>query len=90
MFGSMQASSNTSSSQSNNQFLVYPNPVKQSLNIELIGFEAQTYEIKNMLGQTVLKGKFTSNIDVAKFDAGVYILQVNIGEKSKIKRFIKE
>ncbi len=71
-------------------FKVRPNPVKQTLNIDLVGFEAQSFEIKNMLGQTVLKGRYTSTIDVSRFDDGVYILQLNIGEKTKIKRFIKE
>jgi hypothetical protein len=70
-------------------FKIHPNPVKQTLNIDLIGYEAQTFEIKNMLGQTVLKGRYTSIIDVSRFEDGVYILQLNIGEKTKIKRFIK-
>ncbi|WP_458628147.1 immunoglobulin-like domain-containing protein [Winogradskyella sp. PC D3.3] len=74
----------------NQYFKVHPNPVKQTLNVDLVGYEAQSYEIKNMLGQTVVKGRYTSTIDVSKFDNGVYILQLNIGEKTKIKRFIKE
>ncbi|HIC30888.1 MAG TPA: DUF5011 domain-containing protein [Flavobacteriaceae bacterium] len=72
------------------QFKLYPNPVKQTLNVDLVGFEAQSFEIKNMLGQTVLKGTYKSSIDVSKFNSGIYILQLNIGEKTKIKRFIKE
>jgi hypothetical protein len=43
-----------------------------------------------MLGQTVLKGNYKSSIDVSEFNSGVYILQLNIGEKTKVKRFIKE
>ena len=43
-----------------------------------------------MLGQIVEKGRYTSVIDVSQFDSGVYILKLNIGEKTKIKRFIKE
>ena len=80
----------TISDNPNQFFKVYPNPVKQTLNINLAGFEVQTFEIKNMLGQTVLKGRYTSAIDVSKFESGVYILQLNIGEKTKIKRFIKD
>lgn len=72
------------------QFKLYPNPVKQTLNVDLVGFEAQRFEIKNMLGQTVLKGNYKSSIDVSQFNSGIYILQLNIGEKIKIKRFIKE
>ncbi|TYA52278.1 immunoglobulin-like domain-containing protein [Formosa maritima] len=74
-----------------NQYLkVYPNPVNQILNVDLVGYEAQSFEVKNMLGQTVLKGRFTSAIDVSKFEAGVYLLQLNIGEKTRITRFIKK
>ncbi|WP_397364281.1 M4 family metallopeptidase [Olleya sp. R77988] len=80
----------TTSNNLDQQFKVYPNPVEQILNIDLVGFEAQSFEIKNMLGQTVLKGRYTSSINVSKFDAGVYVLQLNIGEKTKVKRFIKQ
>ncbi len=74
----------------NQFFKLHPNPVNDILHIELAGFEAQTYEIHNMLGQTVAKGRYTSKIDVSKFDKGVYILQLNIGEKTKVKRFVKQ
>ena len=67
-----------------------PNPVKDILNVDLVGYEAQTFEIINMLGQTVAKGRYTSKVDVSNLENGLYILQVNIGEKTKIERFIKE
>ncbi|MEM5563461.1 immunoglobulin-like domain-containing protein [Psychroserpens sp. AS72] len=81
--------SGTISDNQNQYFNIHPNPVKQTLNIDLVGYEAQSFEIKNMLGQTVMKGRYTSTIDVSKFDDGVYILQLNIGEKTKTQRFIK-
>ncbi|NRD22095.1 DUF5011 domain-containing protein [Winogradskyella litoriviva] len=71
-------------------FKVHPNPVKETLIVDLVGYEAQTFEILNMLGQIVAKGRYTSTIDVSKFENGVYILQLNIGEKKQLKRFIKE
>ncbi|MBL85353.1 MAG: hypothetical protein CMO82_01700 [Winogradskyella sp.] len=74
-----------------NQYLkLSPNPVKDILNVDLVGYEAQTFEIINMLGQTVAKGRYTSTVDVSNLENGLYILQVNIGEKTKIERFIKE
>ncbi|EDP70931.1 putative surface protein [Flavobacteriales bacterium ALC-1] len=69
---------------------VYPNPVKETLNVSLLNFEAQRYEIINMLGQVVLNGSFTQTIDVSNLDEGLYILKLNIGEKSKMERFIKK
>ena len=80
----------TNADTTGNQFKLYPNPVKEQLNIALIGFEAQSFEIKNMLGQSVIQGHYKDVIDVSKLEAGVYILQVNIGEKTKVKRFIKQ
>ncbi|MBQ0788523.1 MAG: DUF5011 domain-containing protein [Oceanihabitans sp.] len=72
-----------------NQFKVYPNPVKQTLNVSLIGLEAQSFEIKNLLGQTVLQGRYTNTINVSKLQEGMYVLQLHIGEKTKVKKFIK-
>ncbi|WP_179375543.1 S8 family serine peptidase [Winogradskyella wichelsiae] len=74
----------------NQYFKIHPNPVKQKLSIDLLGYEAQTFEIKNMLGQTIVKGRYTSVIDVSKFDSGIYIIQLNIGDKTKVKKFIKD
>ncbi|WP_197077351.1 M36 family metallopeptidase [Lacinutrix sp. Hel_I_90] len=71
-------------------FKLYPNPVEEELKISLMGFRAQSFEINNMLGQTVIKGRYSDTIDVSKLEAGIYIMQLNIGEKTKIKRFIKE
>ena len=73
-----------------NHLSVYPNPVKETLNVSLLGFEAQRYEVINMLGQVVLNGSFTETIDVSTLDEGLYILKLNIGEKSKMERFIKK
>ena len=89
-FNGFAASTPVNEDNLDQHFKVYPNPVKQMLNIDLVGFEAQNFEIKNMLGQTVMKGRYKTNIDISKFETGVYILQLNIGEKTKIKRFIKE
>ncbi|NQY29400.1 MAG: M4 family metallopeptidase [Flavobacteriaceae bacterium] len=68
---------------------IYPNPTSSVLNVSLLGLEAQTFQVKNVLGQTVLKGNNMKTIDVSKLNGGVYILQLHIGEKIKVKRFIK-
>lgn len=69
---------------------LYPNPVDTMLHVDLIGFEAQSFVIKNMLGQVMLKGRYTSIIDVSDLQSGIYVLQLNISEKTKVKRFIKK
>jgi len=68
---------------------IYPNPTSSILNVSLLGLEAETFQVKNLLGQTVLKGSNTKTIDVSILNGGVYILQLHIGEKVKLKRFIK-
>ena len=69
---------------------VYPNPVKDFLNIALNGFEAQTYQVIDMSGRVVMQGVYTEKLDVSGLDSGLYILKLMIGEKSKSERFVKK
>jgi LEA14-like dessication related protein len=49
-----------------------------------------TFKIINALGQTVKTGRFTSRpIQINDLQTGVYILEINIGEDSLLKKFIK-
>lgn len=77
-------------STNDNLFKLYPNPTKQALNVSLNGLMAESYQITNMLGQIVLKGAFTEQINVSELTSGMYLIQLNIGEKTKVKRFMKE
>ncbi|MFM7815033.1 MAG: T9SS type A sorting domain-containing protein, partial [Flavobacteriales bacterium] len=59
----------------------WPNPVRDHLFIQaeprLIG---QSYEIRSMLGQVVLKGtvqRETNIIDMASWPTGIYIVRLN-------------
>ena len=72
------------------EFEIYPNPVSGILNMSLLGAEAQSYKITNMLGQVVLKGAYSKTIDVSKLHSDIYVLQIYIGEKTKVKRFLKK
>ncbi|WP_204344411.1 immunoglobulin-like domain-containing protein [Psychroserpens algicola] len=80
----------TSSETTIDQFKLFPNPVKETLNVSLIGLEAQHYQVTNMIGQIVLKGTFTETIDVSSLESGMYMLQLSIGDKTKTKRFLKD
>ncbi|MEO8933173.1 MAG: GEVED domain-containing protein [Xanthomarina sp.] len=88
--GGSRSLGNVTSTSGDDIFRLYPNPAKQTLHMSLNGLEAQSYQITNMLGQTVLKGAFAESVDVSELRSGIYIIQVNIGEKIKVKRFIKE
>lgn len=74
-------------------FSVYPNPVKDYLNIET-NLTIESVTLSNQLGQQVLEinGSSISNnrIDLSNFSNGLYILQVNALEKSQSFKIIKE
>ncbi|NCO64956.1 MAG: T9SS type A sorting domain-containing protein, partial [Flavobacteriia bacterium] len=72
-------------------FRIYPNPVKNVLNVKLLGSNSTSFKIINVLGQMVKSGVFTQEkIDVSSLENGMYILQVNNDGEVINKRFIKE
>jgi hypothetical protein len=73
-------------------FILYPNPVKTTLNIKLFeATEVMTYRIVNITGQVVLRGDLSrDSIDVEKLQNGIYFMEVFDGEESMIQSFIKE
>lgn len=73
------------------QFSIYPNPVKDILNVQSKSYENVTYEIFHITGQLVQKGKLESGkIDVNRLNKGIFIISLNRdGKKSNLK-FIKQ
>ncbi|MCC9020100.1 zinc-dependent metalloprotease [Flavobacterium lipolyticum] len=64
---------------------LYPNPVKDILNISNIGSEE--YAIYNLTGQQILTGRTqTGQINVSTLPKGLYIIKI----KNSSKQFIKE
>lgn len=60
-----------------NEFKIYPNPTSQYVIIEGINKSTFEYNVVNTLGQTVLKGKSSSDkliIDLSHFVPGVYFV----------------
>lgn len=79
-----------------NDFYIYPNPVKDLLNIKTpsnSGF-LNSYTIINVLGQTIqTETLFTENefsINTASLSSGLYFIAIEKGDKKKTLRFIKE
>ena len=70
---------------------LYPNPAKGNyLNIRT-SFSNISYEVYNMLGQMVAKGKVTNKqIDVSELESAVYQIKFNADSRRITKRFIKE
>lgn len=65
-------------------FAIYPNPTVATLNILLTGADASDYVVFTITGQVVLKGDFSSAIDVSTLSSGMYILQVNAGDRKSV------
>ncbi|MFM2285411.1 MAG: hypothetical protein RLZZ543_908, partial [Bacteroidota bacterium] len=79
--------------QSSTSFAVYPNPVTESLRINLgTTVKEASYQIVNQLGALVATGNITDstkNLDVHDLSAGIYIIRVkNAGETASM-RFVK-
>lgn len=72
-----------------NQFSVYPNPVKESLTLELNQVSNTGFIITDQLGKVVREGNISSqkqDIDVSSLPKGVYV--ISVGEVNQ--KFIKE
>lgn len=74
---------------------VYPNPAKDNININFNNENAEnaSYEIVNVLGQTVrtqnipvAKGETLYNINLNGFESGIYFVKLSVGNKSSINK----
>ncbi len=73
------------------EIAVYPNPSTDQVNIETA--QNATIEISNIQGQIVMQQKLqqgTTNIDIREFAKGVYILKLQINNRTEVMRIIKE
>lgn len=67
------------------EFKIYPNPVKDILNISGLS-KSQNFEIRNTEGRLIKTGNTSGYLDVSTLAKGMYILSIN-GSSTK---FIKE
>ncbi|WP_264558872.1 T9SS type A sorting domain-containing protein [Flavobacterium sp. N2270] len=74
------------------EFILYPNPAKDVLNIQSKNsLEIQSIEIYNLLGQVVLAVPNSSNaIDVSNLKTGTYFVKVNTSNGTSNNKFVKE
>jgi hypothetical protein len=80
------------------QILLYPNPAKNNINIEVsTNKDSETkFEIYNSFGRSVLNknlgivnGTISSSFDVSSLENGIYMIRFQIGDKLENKIFIK-
>src|SRR5690606_5602468 len=57
------------------QIKLYPNPTGGLLYIET-SQELQSYEVYNLIGQRLLNGSFTGNIDMKDLSKGTYLIRL--------------
>ncbi|WP_300672731.1 M4 family metallopeptidase [Soonwooa sp.] len=75
----------------NNAFSVFPNPVKDVLNIQTKKSGEISYQVINTAGQAVMSGKTKeNNIQVQSLPVGNYIIQMTNGEETSTQKFIKK
>jgi hypothetical protein len=70
--------------------LTYPNPTSAMLHVKTT-LELESYQIVNVLGQTVKADKFTNTIDTKELATGVYFLNLSANNGTlKTIKFVKE
>jgi bacillolysin len=71
--------------------VMYPNPVETTLNVSMLDNRNVSYKIFNVVGQPLKTGKLSQKeINVSDLASGMYILEVNDGQKSITKKFSKK
>ena len=69
----------------------YPNPATNFIHVKFVRGENLTYRVINTIGQVVINENIISNsINVSKLKPGMYILEVNDGQKLLTTNFIKK
>ncbi|MDO6599031.1 GEVED domain-containing protein [Tenacibaculum sp. 1_MG-2023] len=69
----------------------YPNPATNYIQVKYGRNKDLTYRMINTIGRVVKNGKITSStIDVSDLQRGVYIIEVNDGQKSVTSKLVKK
>jgi hypothetical protein len=67
---------------------IYPNPA-----VDVLSINSETpvlgYQVSTLLGQTLLSGGATNNVDVSRLAAGTYLVTVQVEEGKKVIKFLK-
>ena len=73
------------------EFVLFPNPVQDVLNVSFDNNTSATFTIINMMGRAVKLGSLSQEgIDVNELTSGVYFIQITSGQNSVTKKFIKQ
>ncbi|TXE20006.1 T9SS type A sorting domain-containing protein [Psychroserpens burtonensis] len=79
---------------SKNEFEISPNPAISKLNINLSqNFDRTDIIVYDILGKKIFSKKLnglSSQIDVSKWNSGVYLVRISTNKKTLTKRFVKQ
>lgn len=69
---------------------IYPNPVKDVLNIEMEG--GSSFDILNLTGQVVFRGdiKESTVVNTCTYKPGMYLVKISVGSGFEYRKIIKE
>ena len=70
--------------------LVYPNPTDSAVSIKIKDGRQTTFRLYNSNGKIVKKGRVLNALNLELLPAGLYLIEVNDGQKSFIKKLIKK
>jgi len=73
-----------------NSTVVYPNPASTEIKINLPSNNNFEIEIFNTLGETVLKTKNKSTIDISQLSTGIYFLKINQANQFYSAKFVRQ
>ena len=78
--------------EANTNLTAYPNPAVNNIQVKLSSrADNMTYRIVNVIGSVVKRGKLDSNnINVSSLETGMYILEVNDGQKTLKTKILKK
>lgn len=77
---------------SDQEIIIYPNPVVNNINLSPPPIATAKYNIRNSVGQIILKGNCSKNVGVQELEPGAYILEIELPDRiyPVIKKFIKQ
>jgi bacillolysin len=71
-------------------FYTYPNPAISTIGVSVLDNRNTSFRIINSIGQVVKKGFTTKEVGVSDLKSGFYIFELNDGQKTLTKSFIKK
>lgn len=73
----------------NEKIHIYPNPVKDILNIDIDDVDYVNYELIDLTGKLLKSGKAYNFVDLSELDSGIYFIALIIDNQKIYRRVIK-